>query len=376
MSNINQSLDRFIIITFLTGGVIIAQDDFFEPGYSIGGYGALHYNRSQTGDNNATTKLDFHRFVIYYGYSFTEEWSFKSEVELEHNYVASGEYDLDDSTNTGYGELELEQAFVNYHSNNFGFQVGVILPSVGLINEYHEPPLFLSVERPEYNKYVIPTTWFGNGAAVYGSLSGVNLRFALMEDLEGENIGAGIRSGRGKGYNTTAYSWTKNFSADYTGFPGLRAGGSITMNDAPINKYNDLPFNNNPDSTVSISLVEFNTKYDANNIYAVLEFGNISYKNNPSGYTTSGGFYMDIGYNISDMIDLEGKLMPWFRYSDYNRGKTDGIVDPNKHYTIQRFGLTYWPISNIAFKFDFGIRKKESSEDAITQINLGVGYNF
>jgi len=362
MKKINQSLNRLIIITFLSGGVTIAQDDFFEPGYSIGGYGELHYNRSQTG-NNYTTKLDFHRFIIYYGYSFTEQWSFKSEVELEHNFVKDNQ-----------GELELEQAFVNYHTDAFGFQAGVILPSVGLINEYHEPPLFLSVERPEYNKYIIPTTWFGNGAAVYGSLSGVNFRFALMEDMEGEKIGAGIRSGRGKGYNTTAYSWLKNFSANYTAFPGMRAGGSITMNDAPIN--------DNPDSTVSFSLVEINAKYDKNNIYAVLEIGNISYKNNPSGYTSSGGFYMDIGYNISDMIALEGKLMPWYRYSDYHLGFYKGsflklgTFDPNKHYTIRRFGLTYWPISNIAFKFDFGMHKTESSTDAITQINMGVGYNF
>ena len=350
-------LNSLVKVLSIVSCILFAQDDFFEPGYSIGGYGELHYNRTQTGNNDATTKLDFHRFIIYYGYSFTEEWSFKSEVELEHNFVKDDQ-----------GELELEQAFVNYHTDVFGFQAGVILPSVGLINEYHEPPLFLSVERPEYNKYVIPTTWFGNGAAVYGYLSGVNFRFALMEDMEGEKIGAGIRDGRGKGYNTTAYSWLKNFSANYTAFPGMRAGGSITMNDAPIN--------NNPDSTVSFSLVEINAKYDKNNIYAVLEIGNISYKNNPFGYTSSGGFYMDIGYNIGDMVALEGKLMPWFRYSDYNRGETDGTVDPNKHYTIQRFGLTYWPISNIAFKFDFGMHKTESSEDAITQINMGVGYNF
>ena len=118
--------------------ILFAQEDFFEPGYSIGGYGELHYNRTQTGNDDATTKLDFHRFIIYYGYSFTEEWSFKSEVELEHNFVKDDQ-----------GELELEQAFVNYHTDAFGFQAGVILPSVGLINEYHEPPGLISVERPE-----------------------------------------------------------------------------------------------------------------------------------------------------------------------------------------------------------------------------------
>jgi len=350
-------LKYFLVLSIAVFSSIMAQDDFFEPAYSIGGYGELHYNRVQTGDDKATTKLDFHRFIIYYGYNWTEKWSFKSEVELEHNFIADGE-----------GELELEQAFVNYHTDKFGFQAGVILPSVGLINEYHEPPLFVSVERPEYNKYVIPTTWFGNGFAVYGSMSGFNWRVALMEDMEGEGIGAGIRSGRGKGYKTTAYDWVKNFSANYNGIQGLKVGGSYTINNAPIN--------DNPDSTVSFGLGEFNVKYDANNLYAVLEYGTISYENNPDGYTSSGGYYIDLGYNVAGIIGLDGKLMPWFRYSDYNRGTTDGTVNTDKHYTIQRFGLTYWPISNVAFKFDYGTHKTESADDKKTLINVGVGYNF
>ena len=342
-----------ILFVMIIATLAMAQDDFFQPGYTIGGYGELHYNRAQNGDDNATIKLDFHRFIIYYGYNWTEEWSFKSEVELEHNFVSGGN-----------GELELEQAFVNYHSNLFGFQAGVILPSVGLINEYHEPPLFVSVERPEYSKYVIPTTWFGNGFALYGSMSGLNMRFVLMEDMEGEGIGAGIRSGRGKGYKTTAYDWVKNLSVNYTGIAGLRIGGSYTMNNAPID--------NIPDSTVSFGLGEFNLKYDANNIYAVMEYGNISYENNPSGYSSSGGYYLDLGYNVAGFVGLEGKLIPWFRYSDYNRGNDNA----DKHYTIQRFGLTYWPISSVAFKFDYGTRQTESADDAKTQINVGVGYSF
>ncbi|MDC0480595.1 hypothetical protein OAN76_03845, partial [Candidatus Marinimicrobia bacterium] len=264
--------------------------------------------------------------------------------------------------------LELEQAFVNYHSDKLGFQAGVILPSVGLLNEYHEPPLFLSVERPDYSKYVIPTTWFGNGFSLYGSRGSVNWRVAVLEDMDGENIGAGIRNGRGKGYKTTAYDFVKNFSVNYTGILGLRVAGSYTMNNAPIE--------NNPDSTVSFGLGEFNIKYDANNIYAVLEYGNISYENNPDGYTSSGGYYLDLGYNVASLIGIEGKLMPWFRASNYNRGVTNSTINPDKHYTIQRYGLTYWPISNVVFKCDYGIHKAESSDDANTLVNIGVGYNF
>ena len=207
----------FKIVLLSIFSLAIAQDGFFQPGSSIGGYGEMHWNKANDADGNITkNEMDFHRFIIYYGYNWTDKWSFKSEVELEHNFVADGE-----------GELELEQAFVNYHAGNWGFQGGVILPTAGLLNEYHEPPLFLSVERPNYSKYIIPTTWFGNGIAFYGNYSGFNFRLAVMEDLEGEDISQedGIRKGRGKGFKTTGYSLLKNMSVVYTGINGLRLGG-------------------------------------------------------------------------------------------------------------------------------------------------------
>ena len=346
-----------------------AQDDFFEPGYSIGGYGELHWNRELNKDGETTkNQMDFHRFVIYYGYNWTEEWSIKSEVELEHNYVQDGE-----------GELELEQAYVNYHTDKWGFQGGVILPTVGLLNEYHEPPLFLSVERPDYNKYIIPTTWFGNGFAFYGNIADFNLRFALMEDIEGEGIIADghIRGGRGKGYKATGYSLLKNMSAVYTGISGLRLGASLTLNDAPID--------DNPDTSISIQMFEVNTKYSANNIYAVFEFGQNSFdgNNTTTDYyddagnkigtlKTSSGYYLDLGYNIGGMVNTN-KLIPWLRVSNVS---IDTDTD-SKITDYMRFGLTWWPIDNIAFKMDYGTKtKKSDSNNPTTQINLGIGYNF
>ena len=338
-----------------------AQDEFFQPTKSIGGYGELHYNSSKQGKKDGTKTLDFHRFIIYYSASFTEAWSFFSEVELEHNFVNDGE-----------GELELEQAFVEYRSDKGGFKAGVILPTVGLLNEYHEPPLFLSVERPEYSKYVIPTTWFANGiSANYKPMDGLKLRVALLEDLNGEGVGSGLRSARGKGYKTTAYDWTKNFSAEYTGLPGLRLGGSYTMNNAPIN--------DDPDTTANVALLELHAKYVAHNIYAIFEYGNINYDgtNHTPSYKSSGGYYLDLGYNMASILNLKGKLMPWFRFSDYNQGTNDDGVLPSKHYTITRFGVTFWPVDKVAFKIDFGTKETEDADiDEISQLNVGVGYNF
>jgi len=337
--------------------VLNAQDDFFNPGYSIGGYGELHWNRELDKDGETTKNLmDFHRFIIYYGYNWTEEWSFKSEVELEHNFVQDGD-----------GELELEQAYVNYHTDKWGFQGGVILPTVGLLNEYHEPPLFFSVERPDYSKYIIPTTWFGNGFALYGKVADFNLRLAILEDLEGEGISAsGIRGARGKGYKTTGYSLVKNLSAVYTGINGLRLGGSLTLNDAPIN--------DEPDTSISVQMFEVNAKYNANNIYAVFEYGQNSFEGNnfTSPLKTSSGYYLDLGYNIGSMVNCN-KLIPWLRVSNVS---TDVDTD-SKITDYMRLGLTWWPIDNIAFKMDYGTKtKKSDSNNPTTQINLGIGYNF
>ena len=332
----------------------IAQDEFFQPGSLLGGYGELHWNKAADADGNQTINtLDFHRFIIYYGYNWTEKWSFKSEVELEHNFVADGE-----------GELELEQAFVNYHAGNWGFQGGVILPTAGLLNEYHEPPLFLSVERPAYSKYIIPTTWFGNGIALYGNYSGFNFRFALMEDLEGEGISSsGIRGGRGKGFKTTGYSLLKNMSVVYTGINGLRLGGSVSMNDAP--------YENNADTSISVQLIEANAKYFANNIYAILEYGTTSFTGNKidAPLKSSSGYYLDFGYNIGGFINTN-KLIPWVRISNVSTNDDD----VSKQTDYLRFGLTWWPINEVAFKTDFA--NVTTNGTTTTEFNLGIGYKF
>jgi len=362
----------------------LSADEFFEAGSTIGGYGELHWNQQYNGNGNQSkNQLDFHRFIIYYGHNWTEEWSFKSELELEHNNVIPVDTDTDgsDIDVTKTGELELEQAFVNYHAGNWGVQGGVILPSVGLLNEYHEPPLFLSVERPTYSEYIIPTTWFGNGFAFYGRFSDFSWRVAMLEDLNGDKISDGIRSAREKGYKTSAYSWTKNLSASYTGINGLRLGSSLTMNDAPIN--------GDKDNSVGVNLIEINAKYDANNIVAVFEYGNISYENNSGkdvdddndsesakvhyDINSSSGYYLDLGYNVGSLLGCDGKLIPWIRIS--NIAKADDVDALT--YSIFRTGLTYKPINNVAFKLDYGTTSiKDADFKPTTDLNIGIGYSF
>ena len=288
---------RYLFVTTLVTFSAItsnAQDDFFEPTSSIGGYGELHYNNNRTSDSKL---LDFHRFVLFYGYQWTDQWSFYSELELEHNFVKNGQ-----------GELELEQAFVDFHpSEVFGFRVGVVLPSVGFINENHEPPRFLSVERPDYAKNIIPTTWFGNGLSVYGNVNNFNYKFTVMEGLDGDkvNTSSGIRGGRQKGYKANAEKLLYNLRVDYIGVLGARFGFSYSMNDAPSQNGN-----------LGINILDLHAQYSANNIYSVFEYGRISYDVGP--LKTSTGYYFDLGYNVGSFGNFPTEIIPWFRWTDYN----------------------------------------------------------
>ncbi len=74
----------------------------------IGGYGELHYNNLD-GEGGATDKdeIDFHRFVLFLGHTFNERTCFFSELEVEHSNAGEGKK----------GEIELEQAYVEYDLN-------------------------------------------------------------------------------------------------------------------------------------------------------------------------------------------------------------------------------------------------------------------
>ncbi len=337
-------------------------ENIFSPKTTIGGYGELHYNQENTEIGSDKKSLDFHRFVIFFGYNWTEKWSFKSEVEIEHNFVGNGQ-----------GELSIEQAFVNYRaSKSFGVRAGVILNAVGIINETHEPPTFLSVERPEYSKYIIPTTWFGNGAAIFGNLHGFDYVLTAMEGLDGNKlttaniISSGIRNGRQNGFKSDARSILLSGRINYTGFNGLLFGSSFSFNNAI-----------GSDANIQVGLSEFHFKFNKYNVIAVGEIGNIAYGN--SDINNSLGYYFDLGYNISSLLGFGKAVIPFVRYTDYNTAystRTGGSSEEEVHKTKWLFGLSIKPIDEVVIKVDYAVRKVELSSQKTNLFNFGIGYMF
>lgn len=360
-------LSILIVLTSL-----LAQDEFSLSKATVGGYGELHIN-SVSKDNSPTkTTADFHRFVLFFGYSFSDSWSFKSEVELEHNMVGK-KYG---------GELELEQAYIDYHhSNQFGFRAGVLLAPVGYINEFHEPPTFLGVERPTFDKYILPTTWFDNGISVYGV---INKSFAynvtMLGSLNGNKMATdGIRSGRAKGEKSALGGYNFNnptfiLRADYVGFEGANVGFSYTTNNAIRYSVDGDGDFDSLLSGLSTSIIDLHAKYNKDNITAKVQYGQVSFDG--LSYDGHTGLLVEAGY---DVIDGEKSLIPFVRYEDLNRkaGVATQAEEDGSHYGILTVGASYKPLDKVVFKIDYSSSKtKEDDAKATSTIALGVGYMF
>ena len=129
------------------------------PGTVIGSYG--QFNLEYTGADgqplagNATVK----RLVIFVSHHFSDNVRAYTEIEWENAVACS----------TCVGEVEIEQGFVDWDVLPWlSVRAGLILVPMGIINQWHEPPVFHGVNRPAVDTWIIPTTWRELGAGVTG----------------------------------------------------------------------------------------------------------------------------------------------------------------------------------------------------------------
>jgi hypothetical protein len=197
-------------------GPALAQDAPREGVPTISGYMEMHLNLEE----DLPAQIDFHRFVLMVGHSFSDRLKFWSEVELEHAFVEGGE---------ASGEVALEQAYLDLMVHRrFNLRAGMVLMPVGIINERHEPPTFNGVERSMVDTVIVPTTWHDTGAGAFGELGrGFSYRAYVVPGLDASGFSAdeGIAGGRQQGALADASDPAVTGRLEYRR-PGLTAGAS------------------------------------------------------------------------------------------------------------------------------------------------------
>ncbi|MFO0763217.1 MAG: hypothetical protein U0359_42660, partial [Byssovorax sp.] len=128
---------------------------------SVGGYGEIQVRglaRGREGETEWTA--DVARLVLFVAHSFTEEIRAYTELEVEHSVSCS----------SCPGAVELEQAYLDYKfwGDRIGARAGLVLVPMGIINQWHEPPIFHGVVRPKVETVIIPSTWREVAVGVFG----------------------------------------------------------------------------------------------------------------------------------------------------------------------------------------------------------------
>lgn len=344
---------------------------------TVGAYGEITYNQPEA----LNGEMDVQRLVLLFGYKFTDEVQFITEVEFEH-----------------VQEVYIEQAFVNYAvAPNLSIRGGLMLVPMGIINEFHEPTTFNGVERPAVDNVIVPSTWREIGVGVTGRFNDLSLGYqayvfngfksasidgegGINGFLKGSN---GLRSGRQKGIQSTIDSPTFSLKFDYYGIPGLRLGLSGYFGDTQAEDEIDAI----DGSSIGISMIGLDARYAYKRFTARGQFINAALSNTESYNNLTNndlgsalqGWYLETAYNLLAQ-EKKQRLFAFVRYEQFDtHAKTEGDLVRNNAYNRSDIttGLSYHIAPGVVLKGDYQIRDNaQSNSELPNMLNFGIGVWF
>lgn len=346
-----------------------------NQGVSIGGYGEVLYEnyadeRQDGVPSDRTDQLDALRAILYVGYKFNDRWLFNSEIEVEHA-----------------DEIYLEFAYLDYlFSDVAGMRAGMLLAPMGLVNELHEPPVFLGTERSLTESVIIPSTWRENGVGLFGGFGPLVWRGYVMNGLNAAGFGAaGLRGGRQKGARALAEDFGVAGRLDYVGLLGLTAGASAYYGQSGqgIELGGD-------ELGVGTLIWDAHLDYeigglDLRALVAGARLDDAAELNQVLGLAGAAGvgdelfgWYAQAGYDVLRALETRHQLIPYARYEQVNTHASvpDGYVaDPARDQTVLSVGVAWKPLTNVVWKADYQIHSNEA-DTAVDQLNVALGWLF
>jgi len=367
------------VLGILTGTCAIAQ----EESTSVGGYGEIQYVDPE-GDVRGT--VDVPRFIIFLEHAFNAEVLFVSEIEIEHTKIEGG---------ADGGEVAIEQAYLQFRiGEGTDLRTGLVLVPAGIINETHEPPTFLSVRRPLFDRVVVPTTWREIGVGISGRVpwvEGLQYRAYLTSGLNSNGFSPsnGIRGGRYAGALTPVNNLALSGRMEYVD-EGITIGGWV---------YHGGSSNND----VELGTGMFDAAVTGYGLDARYTLGDVSLRGVIAGFAISaadtidairlrdttgpaigsaiGGGYVEVAYNMMSLLDQSSgaQILPFVRFESLNTQASmpDGFVASKANdRMIVTAGLAVKPTYNTVVKADWTMNNDGTDANVPGTLSVGVGYNF
>ena len=352
-------------------------------GVSVGGYGEIVYEnyarrRQDDAPSGRTDQIDALRGILYVGYKFNDRLLFNSEIEIEHG-----------------NEIFLEFAYLEYRfANGVGARAGTLLAPMGLVNELHEPPIFLGTTRALTENAIIPTTWRENGVGLFGGTDAFSWRVYLMSSFDGVGGGSsgaggfsagGLRGGRQKGSRGLSEDFGLVGRLDYVGAPGLLVGASAFRGETAHDRTLDGVEVGGATLLWDLHLDYKIAGLDLRALMAGASVDDVTELNELRGLTGAAsigeellGWYVQAGYDVLRTTASAHQLLPYVRYEqlDTQRSVPAGFAaNPVNDRSVLTLGAAWKPIPQAVVKVDYNVHSSEANT-GVNQLNVALGYLF
>ncbi len=347
---------------------------FSKNPLSIGGYGEMYYANPEGKDDYA----DVYRFITYFGYKFNDWIVLNTEIEFEHGANADKG-----------GEVVVEFLYLDFLlSEQANLRLGHVLTPMGLVNLRHEPTLFNTVQRPDIEKYLLPSTWHENGALVYGRFDSANIDYTagVINALNVNNAntmepnGSWIRSARLGSSEKASFEPAFVGRVDYTGVNGLMVGASVYYGNGS-NLKDPKPEDAIQDvSGLNTTIFDIHATYDngpfsAYGLYTQTKLSGAE-KLGDTAAEKASGYYVNASYDLSSLVGLEYKLPVFAQYEDYNPvdKSVNGLNEDTFQTDIVTIGLNFFPADQVVLKADYAWKEVNDVDNNV--FSFGLGFIF
>ena len=310
---------------------------------SIGGYGKVDYTNYL--DKEGSDQIDIYRLILYFGYRFSDEVKFVSEIEWEHG-----------GTENSGGYSVVEQAYIDFKVTELlNIKVGHHILPVGVVNLYHEPTSFYPVQRPETEKYIIPSTWHENGVIVYGKSGSLSYQAGVVAGLNGVDESGNaiktIRKMRQRGQLSKAEDFAFVGRLDY--FAGDFSIGTSYFGGEADQGVKGVE--------MTANVAEAHARWHragfvVEALYAINRIeGNQGTDIKGRGYYVVGAYHFDT-------------IASFVQYEAYTTDEEKEMI------TIATLGLNYKPVNGVVLKADYSFYDRRGVDD--DRFALSVGWAF
>jgi len=346
---------------------------FSESPLSIGGYGEAFYANPDNGADFA----DVYRFITYFGYKFNDWVILNAEIEFEHGANADKG-----------GEVVIEFMYLDFLlADEFSLRVGHVLTPMGLINLRHEPTLFNTVQRPEIERQLIPSTWHENGVLAFGRFEdyGIEYTAGMINALNVNNSkistpkNGWIRSGRIGSEKNGSFTPAAVGRVDYTGINGLTAGISAYYGDGSNTRDDSLDI-----SGVTTTMFDIHARYENGpfSAYGLYTQTSVDGAENIGENIAdeASGYYGNISYDIGGLVGIDYKMPVFAQYENWN--SVEGIANQTdltlntSDFEVETttIGLNFFPTEQVVLKLDYEMNEVGGHD--VDTISFGLGFIF